>query len=142
MILPWLTIVARSSLDRSNLSNAYTSGLSADLGLTGNQYNQILTYYAIPLVIFGPVVTMLTRLLGARWTIAGMLLVFGAASLASGFVKDFKGMVVCRVFVGAFESGFLASYVYYKNCFRGFRGLCVLCVLSNVISFSFLCPAF
>lgn len=55
---------------------------------------------------------MLTRILGARWTIPTMLLVFGSASLASGFATDFKHLVICRVFVGAFESGFLASYVY------------------------------
>ncbi|CAK7231728.1 hypothetical protein SBRCBS47491_008029 [Sporothrix bragantina] len=116
ILLPLLTVAyLLNSLDRSNLSNAYTAGLSKDLGLVGNQYNQILTYYAIPLVVFGPVVTVLTRLLGARWTIGSMLLVFGAASLASGFVKDFKGMVVCRVFVGAFEAGFLASVIYYLS---------------------------
>lgn len=81
-----ITVPYASSLDRSNVSNAYTAGLSADLGLTGNQYNQILTYYQIPFIALGPVVTMLTKMLGARWTIPGMLL-------------------------GAFESGFLASYV-------------------------------
>lgn len=97
------------------MSNAHTAGLTADLGLKGNQYNQLLTYYAIPLVIFGPIFTMLTRLFGARCTLSGMLLVFGAASLASGFVKNFKEMVVCRVFVGAFESGFLASVIYYLS---------------------------
>ena len=52
---------------------------------------------------------MLTKMVGARWTLPGMLLVFGAASLASGFVKSFESLVACRVFVGAFESGFLAS---------------------------------
>lgn len=100
-----------SSLDRSNVSNAYTAGLSADLGLKGNQYNQLLIYYQIPFIVLGPVATMFTKMLGARWTLPGMLLLFGAASLASGFAKNFKSMVVCRVFVGAFESGFLASCV-------------------------------
>lgn len=124
-IRPWLTLVARSSLDRSNLSNAYTAGLPEDLGLTGNQYNQILTYYTIPLVVLGPVLTMGTRLLGAHRTIAGMLLVFGAASLAGGFVKDFKSMVVCRVLVGAAESGFLASCVSSPPLVA--RVVCFLC---------------
>lgn len=122
-----------SSLDRSNLSNAYTAGLSADLGLTGNQYNQILTYYQIPFIVLGPLVTMLTKRLGARWTIPGMLLIFGAASLASGFVKDFESMVVCRVFVGAFEAGFLASCVrhslkiYKMSCLTVFTGFYTIC---------------
>ncbi|CEJ62628.1 hypothetical protein PMG11_11123 [Penicillium brasilianum] len=116
ILLPILSFAyLLNSLDRSNLSNAYTAGLSADLGLTGNQYNQILTYYQIPFIVLGPVTTMLTKKLGARWTIPGMLLIFGAASLASGFVKDFESMVICRVFVGAFEAGFLASVLYYLS---------------------------
>lgn len=80
--------------------------------MVGNQFNQVLTYYQIPFIVLGPAVTMLTKWLGARWTISGMLFVFGAASLAGGFARDFKDIVICRVFVGAFESGFLASCVF------------------------------
>lgn len=92
------------------MSNAHTAGLEDDLGLVGNQFNQVLTYYQIPFIVFGPGITLLTKWLGARWTIPGMLLAFGSASLASGFARDFKDIVICRVFVGAFESGFLSSY--------------------------------
>lgn len=98
-----------SSLDRSNLSNAHTANLEKDLGLVGNQYNQVLTYYQIPFVVFGPFATLCTKRFGAKWSITTMLLGFGSASLATGWVKHFHTLVVCRVFVGLFESGFLAS---------------------------------
>ncbi|KAL3956154.1 hypothetical protein ACCO45_009000 [Purpureocillium lilacinum] len=111
ILLPLLTVAyLLNSLDRSNVSNAHTAGLEDDLGLVGNQFNQVLTYYQIPFIVFGPGITLLTKWLGARWTIPGMLLAFGSASLASGFARDFKDIVICRVFVGAFESGFLSSY--------------------------------
>lgn len=98
-----------SSLDRSNLSNAYTAGIAKDLNLVGNQYNQVLTYYQIPFIAFGPIMTMCTKWFGARYNMAGMLLVFGAASFATAWTKNFHQLIACRVIVGAGESGFLAS---------------------------------
>ncbi|OKL55482.1 hypothetical protein UA08_09226 [Talaromyces atroroseus] len=116
ILLPLLTIgYLFNSLDRSNMSNAYTAGLSEDLHLVGNQYNQVLTYYQIPFIVLGPVIAMVTKQVGAAWTIPGMMLVFGAASLATGFVKNFGSLVACRVLVGAAESGFLASVFYYLS---------------------------
>lgn len=34
-------------LDRSNLANAYVSGMKEELGFTGNQYNQINTVFTV-----------------------------------------------------------------------------------------------
>lgn len=34
-------------LDRSNLSNAYVSGMKEDLGFVGDQYNQINTCFTV-----------------------------------------------------------------------------------------------
>ncbi|UNI22830.1 hypothetical protein JDV02_008683 [Purpureocillium takamizusanense] len=111
ILLPLLTVAYLLN----NVSNAHTAGLEEDLGLMGNQFNQVLTYYQIPFIVFGPGITLLTKWLGARWTIPGMLLAFGSASLASGFARDFRDIVICRVFVGAFESGFLSSVIYYLS---------------------------
>lgn len=34
-------------LDRSNLANAYVSGMKEELGFVGNQYNQINTVFTV-----------------------------------------------------------------------------------------------
>jgi len=34
-------------LDRSNLANAYVSGMKEELGFKGNQYNQINTVFTV-----------------------------------------------------------------------------------------------
>ncbi|KAH8657855.1 major facilitator superfamily domain-containing protein [Xylariales sp. PMI_506] len=116
ILLPTLALAYLfNSLDRSNLSNAYTAGLATDTHLVGNQYNQVLTYYQIPFIVLGPGITILTKWLGAKYTISAMLLVFGAASLATGWARSFNSLVACRVFVGAFESGFLASVIFYLS---------------------------
>lgn len=91
------------------MSNAHTAGLAKDLHLVGNQFNQALIYYQTPFIILGPPVTMLTKQCGAGYTLPAMLLIFGAASLASGFVTSFNHLVACRVIVGAAEAGFLPS---------------------------------
>ncbi|RSM18306.1 hypothetical protein CDV31_002825 [Fusarium ambrosium] len=116
ILIPVLAIgYLMNSLDRSNLANANTAGLEDDLNMVGRQYNDVLTFYQIPFVVFGPVIAMLTRIIGAKYTISGMLFVFGVASLATGWVKDYHHLIVCRVFVGTFESGFLGSVIYYLS---------------------------
>ncbi|XXH05562.1 hypothetical protein Hte_011994 [Hypoxylon texense] len=116
ILLPILTVAYLcNSLDRSNVSNANTAGLESDLGLVGTQFNQVLTYYQIPFIVLGPVTTVFTKLVGAKYALFIMLFVFGIASLATGFARTFEHLVVCRVFVGAFESGFLASVIYYLS---------------------------
>jgi ACS family pantothenate transporter-like MFS transporter len=49
-------------LDRSNLANAYVSGMKEELGFVGNQYNQINTVFTVGYVHLG--VLMLNFRLG------------------------------------------------------------------------------
>jgi MFS family permease len=104
----WLTW-NNSSLDRSNLSNAQTAGLSKDLGLTGNQFNLILTYYFIPFCICGPPVGLLAKHFSAKYSIPVMMIGFGIASLSTSFVHNFGQLIACRCIVGVFEAGFLTT---------------------------------
>lgn len=98
-----------SSLDRSNLGNANTAGLETDLNLHGNQYNLLLTFYYVVFVAFGPLAGMITKKVSARWSLPGMMVCFGTASAATASVKNFGGVLACRIFVGIFEAGFLTS---------------------------------
>lgn len=98
-----------SSLDRSNISNAHTAGLVQDLNLTGNQFNQVLTYYFIPFCLCGPPAGMLSKQFSAKYAIPFMMFGFGIASLCTAFVKNFAQLVACRCVVGLFEAGFLTA---------------------------------
>ncbi|CAK7211702.1 hypothetical protein SCUCBS95973_001207 [Sporothrix curviconia] len=106
-----------NSLDRANLGNAKTNGLEDDLGLVGNQYNQVLTYYYIPYVLCGPLFALITRLITAKYSLTGMMVFFGSFSIATAFAKNFAQLLVFRLFIGVFESGFLASVVIYMSGF-------------------------
>lgn len=104
-----------SSLDRSNLGNAQTAGLSTDLGLHKNQYNMCLTVYYIAMILFGPVGSMVSKRLSGKYGIPGMLLGFGTASICTAAVKSFSSLIVCRLFVGIFEAGFVARLVHHGS---------------------------
>lgn len=98
-----------SSLDRSNVSNAQTAGLSTDLGLKGNHFSLVLTYYFIPFCLFGPPSGMLAKQFSAKFAIPVMMGGFGVASIATAFATNFGQLVACRIIVGIFESGFLTA---------------------------------
>ena len=98
-----------SSLDRSNLGNAKTAGIDKDTGLTGDQYNLLLTMYYVMFVLFGPVMSVFTKVCTAKISLPTMMLLFGIASACTASVKNLGGLMACRIIVGIFESGFLAS---------------------------------
>lgn len=92
------------SLDRSNLGNAHTAGITKDLGMHGAQYNMCLTAYYVAMIIFGPIGSILSKRLSGKYGIPGMLLGFGTASICTAAVKSFAGLLICRFFVGVYVS--------------------------------------
>jgi len=118
ILLPTLTLTyIFNSLDRSNLGNANTAGLPANIGLVGSQYNLVLTFYYVVFVLFGPVMALFTKVASAKISIPCMMLGFGIASACTASSKNFGQLLACRIFVGIFESGFLASVVFYLSKF-------------------------
>jgi MFS family permease len=59
--------------------------------------------------------TAFTKICTAKVAIPAMMLTFGIASATTSVAKNFGGLVACRIVVGAFESGFLASVVFYLS---------------------------
>ncbi|EXJ69615.1 uncharacterized protein A1O5_07651 [Cladophialophora psammophila CBS 110553] len=98
-----------SSLDRSNLGNAKTAGLAEDIKLTSDQYNLLLTLYHVMFVGFSPVMTVFTKVCSAKVSLPCMMLTLGIALACTSVAKNFGQLLTCRIFVGIFESGFLAS---------------------------------
>ncbi len=97
------------------MGNAHTDGLADDLSLSGNEYNLILTMYYVFFVVFGPAAGMVTKKVSAKYSLPGMMVLFGTASAATASVKNFGELMACRIFVGIFEAGFLTSVVYYLS---------------------------
>ncbi|KAF5093967.1 hypothetical protein D0Z00_003752 [Geotrichum galactomycetum] len=99
-------------LDRVNISNANVYGLAKDLNLHGNQYNIALTVFFVPYILSEIPSNYFLKKLNPHVWLSGCMVLFGAVTLAQGFVKNFGGLVVCRVFLGMSEAGMFPGCFY------------------------------
>ncbi|SMR61005.1 unnamed protein product [Zymoseptoria tritici ST99CH_1E4] len=112
-IIPVLCILyLLAFLDRVNISNANVFGLSADLGLEGNQYNTALVIFFVPYVLLEiPSNILLKKFKPHVWLSANMFM-FGVVTLAQGFVTSYGGLLTTRFFLGVFETGMFPGCFY------------------------------
>lgn len=98
-----------SSLDRSNIGNAYTSGMKEDLKLTNKQYsNAVSVFYSTYLAAELPAVLVLKRV-NVKYYMSFLVLSWSIITLCNGFVQDHKSLMALRVLLGAFEGGFFPA---------------------------------
>ncbi|SCU81160.1 LADA_0B11518g1_1 [Lachancea dasiensis] len=109
-LLPMLAFMYfLSSLDRSNIGNAYTSGMKEDLSLTSRQYsNSVSVFYSTYLAAELPAVWLL-RIAKPRYYMSGLVLAWSLITLFSGFVQNYKSLLATRIILGAFEGGFFPA---------------------------------
>ncbi|KAM5349151.1 hypothetical protein ACJ41O_008974 [Fusarium nematophilum] len=99
-------------IDRSNIGNAKVAGMNQDLGLSGRQYNIALTVFFIPYVLFEVPSNVVLKLTRPSIWLPSIMLAWGIVLTLTGIVKDFKGLVICRFFLGLAESGFFPGATY------------------------------
>ncbi|ODN79290.1 hypothetical protein L202_03302 [Cryptococcus amylolentus CBS 6039] len=117
-ILPYLWwAYIFNSLDRSNVSNAKSDGMTTDLHFPDEGYSLMLTIFLVPFCLLAVPSMMLTRKVGPRWTVPGYMIGWGSMAMINAGCKNFGGVLAVRLLLGAFESGFAASLIYYLTTF-------------------------
>ncbi|KAI9043582.1 putative MFS transporter [Aspergillus affinis] len=113
-LVPMLAVLYLiSHLDRSNIGNAKIEGLVDDLGLSGIQWNIVLSIFFVPYVLLEVPSNMLLKNFKRPSVYLGILIVsWGIMMTLTGVVKNFAGLMVTRVLLGAFEAGFFPGAVY------------------------------
>ncbi|KAH8647730.1 major facilitator superfamily domain-containing protein [Xylariales sp. PMI_506] len=106
-----------NSVDRSNLANAYTDGLATDLGFKANQYSLLVLLFYIPNAICDLPLNMLTKKFSGKIVLPGLMVSWGAMALLQNAAKNWGGLLVLRLLLGAFEAGFFAGTVFYLTLF-------------------------
>ncbi|KAL7424928.1 hypothetical protein Q5752_000615 [Cryptotrichosporon argae] len=106
-----------NSLDRSNVSNAKSDGMTTDLNFPNNGYGIMLSVFYVPFCVLVVPGVMLTRKVGPRWTIPGYMLGWGAMAMVNAACTNFGSVLAVRILLGAFEAGFAASLIYYLTTF-------------------------
>lgn len=109
-LLPMLAFMYfLSSLDRSNIGNAYTSGMKEDLKLTSRQYsNAVSVLYSTYLAAELPAVLVLKRV-NVRYYMSFLVFSWSIITLCNGFVQNHKSLIALRVLLGCFEGGFFPA---------------------------------
>lgn len=80
------------------------AGMDKDLGLTGVQYNIVLSIFFIPYILLEVPSNVVLKKFKRPSTYLGILVVsWGAVMTGTGFVKNFSGLMVCRILLGVAE---------------------------------------
>ncbi|KAI1634414.1 major facilitator superfamily transporter [Biscogniauxia mediterranea] len=112
-------------LDRSNIGNAETAGMSKDLGFDNDQYEWLLTIFYIPYIVFEWCALMWKAVPPHLWAFS-CVFVWGVASTLQAAAFNWSGLMACRFFLAMAEAGFSPGIPYllsffYKRNELGFR---------------------
>lgn len=103
-------------LDRGNIGNANTAGMSEDLGISDHQYQWFLTIFYISYIIFEFCV-LLWKIFPPRYYAPTMVISWGIVSTCCAAVVNWSGMMALRFFLGLFEAAFGPGVPYYLTFF-------------------------
>ncbi|PYH46434.1 putative MFS transporter [Aspergillus saccharolyticus JOP 1030-1] len=136
-LLPVLALMYLfNALDKGNLSNAETDGMSDDLHFKSNQYNLLLSIFYVPYVIFAPPFAMLGKRFSPARVLPVLMFSFGSFTLLASAARNFGGMFTLRWFLGMSEAAFFPLVIYYLTTFyrRGelARRLAIFYAASNI----------
>ncbi|KAL3488810.1 major facilitator superfamily domain-containing protein [Aspergillus germanicus] len=113
-LIPMLAVLYLiSHLDRANIGNAKIEGLDTDLGLSGVQWNIVLSVFFVPYVLLEVPSNMLLKNFARPSIYLGILITsWGIIMTLTGIVQNFAGLLVTRILLGVFEAGFFPGAVY------------------------------
>ncbi|KAG0739624.1 hypothetical protein G6F57_011692 [Rhizopus arrhizus] len=128
-------------LDRTNIGNASLGGIKNDLNLTSEQLSLAISAFFITYLIFEVPSNIALKRTTATFWLSFIMLVWGIVTLCMAFTKNFQSLLVCRLLLGAAESGYVPGILYvlsklYRPDEFSKRVAVLLCMtaLSGVVS--------
>ncbi|KAG7878681.1 hypothetical protein KL938_003824 [Ogataea parapolymorpha] len=117
-ILPLITVMYLfNALDKGNISNAKTDKLDVDLGIKGQQWNNMLSIFYIPFVLCAFPLSLLIKRYNAANVIPCLMFTFGSITLLAVSVFNYGSLMAARWFLGMCESAFFPGIIYYLSTF-------------------------
>ncbi|KAE8137756.1 major facilitator superfamily domain-containing protein [Aspergillus pseudotamarii] len=99
-------------LDRSNLSNAYVSGMKEELSFHGNQLNVINTVFTVGYIIGQVPSNLALTYFRPRIFFPAMVLFWGALTMVTAAVHNPQGIMAIRFFLGLAEASTFSGTHY------------------------------
>ncbi|KAK9323103.1 major facilitator superfamily domain-containing protein [Lipomyces orientalis] len=107
------------SLDVSNVSNAYVSGMKEDLALYGQERNLFNTFFYIGYLVGStPSQIIINRIRPSIW-IPTCEFIWSCLVMALAAAKHAKHIYIIRFFLGLFESSSYPGFAYILGCWYG-----------------------
>ncbi|KAI0418260.1 retrograde regulation protein 2 [Xylaria grammica] len=124
-LMPMIFVIySLSVLDRSNLGNAHVAGLDESLGLKGDQYSTLGTFFYVTYIIFQSAAAGWKHFPAHIW-VACIVVAFATISASQAATQNYAGIVVLRLLLGATEAMYAGVPVYlsffYPRDRVGFR---------------------
>lgn len=108
MVLPCIALCYLfSNLDKSNIGNANSAGMSADLGLSEQQYGNVVSLLFVTYVVFEVPFALALKYVGCKKLLTVLVFLFGVMSLCTAFVTGYGSLMACRILLGLCESGII-----------------------------------
>ncbi|CAR23185.1 KLTH0E03146p [Lachancea thermotolerans CBS 6340] len=117
-ILPMIAVMYLfNALDKGNISNAKTDHIDKDLSIEGQQWNNMLSIFYIPFVLFAFPLSLVIKKYNAANVIPILMFIFGSISLLSATAFNYGSLMAARWFLGICESAFFSGIIYYLSTF-------------------------
>ncbi|KIA75518.1 hypothetical protein HK57_00017 [Aspergillus ustus] len=91
-------------LDRSNLNNAYVSGMREELNFHGNQLNQINTVFTVGYIVGQLPSNLALTFVPPRLFFPAVMIIWGGLTMITAAVSNPQGIMAIRFFLGLAES--------------------------------------
>lgn len=115
LIIPIMILTVLNSLDRVNISFAALQ-MNADLGLTAELYGYAVSIFFVSYLLFQFPSARALRVLGARWWIFSVVLIWGISATSMSLVQNIWHLYILRFCLGIAEAGFAPGVVFLCSC--------------------------
>lgn len=117
LIMPLVVLVyLMNYIDRNNYAAARLQGLEEDLHLHGDQYQTGLSILFVSYILAQVPSNLLLNHLGRPSLYLGFFVIaWGLVSALTCLVKNFAGIIVCRLMLGFMEAPFFPGVLFYLS---------------------------
>lgn len=128
-----------NTLDRANLGNAKTDTLEKDLHLFGHDYSLVLIFFYVPFAIFNIPASILANRTTPAIVTPLLVIGWGTLAMITAAVRNFGGLLGCRLILGLMEAGFMPCAMLYCSLFYTRKELAFRLALFGIMGYVAVC---
>ncbi|KAI8985035.1 major facilitator superfamily domain-containing protein [Pilobolus umbonatus] len=103
------------NMDRTNISNAISDNLPADLGFGIDGVNTGILIYSVVFTLVTLITTPIVNKVGAHVWIPILMTSWAVVTWAHALLKNYPGFLAVRFFIALTEAGFIPACLYYLS---------------------------